>query len=523
MNMISKYLNRFFSLNIFLITGIVFSYGYQSAGFKKEKDPEMNRKRINILFLMSDQHRGDCIGAAGADYVITPNLDQLAKEGVLFTRAYSSVPSCLPARTSILTGMSPWKSGQIGYTEIPNYQYEGPAMFTASGYRTHAVGKNHFYPMRNKHGYQTVELEEGWYTTFKNHEKCDYRLWFERSAPGKDMNATGLNYNDLRGGRCFPFEDSLHPTYWTAERSIDFLQSYKGDDPWLLKVSFQRPHPPFDPPKRWYDAYSNNKIPLPEIGKWAKEKYGNLKGSLEISNNASSGVFPEDEIKNSRHSYYAGLSFVDEQLGRVIEALKERGELENTLIIYTSDHGDMMGDQYMYRKCRPYEGSTRIPMILRWPESLKLNVKRGQVSTQLVELRDILPTFLDAAEIPIPNVMDGRSMLDILKGKKWRTTLDLEHAQIYESDNAWVALTGRRYKYIYYTLTGKEQLFDLMNDPNELNELVSSANPPDKLIREWRNKMIKHLKERGEEWVKDNKLVIQKKPIYTGVNRPKLN
>lgn len=521
--MISKYLNISFSLNIFLITGIVFSYGYQSAGFKKEKDPAMNRKRINILFLMSDQHRGDCIGAAGADYLITPNLDQLAKEGVLFTRAYSSVPSCLPARTSILTGMSPWKSGQIGYTEIPNYPNEGPAIFSANAYRTHAVGKNHFYPMRNKHGYQTVELEEGWYTTFKNHEKCDYTQWFEKTAPGKDINATGLNYNDLRGGRYFPFEDSLHPTYWTAERAVNFLQSYNGDAPWMLKVSFQRPHPPFDPPKRWLDTYNKSAIPLPAIGPWAEAKYGNAKGSLEKLNNASSGAFEEEEIETSRQSYYAALSFVDEQLGRVIAALKERGELENTLILYTSDHGDMMGDHYMWRKCRAYEGSVRIPMIIRWPENLDLKIKRGQTRKELVELRDVLPTFLDVAGISKPSVMDGISMLDILRGKKWRSILDLEHAQIYEPDNAWVALTDKKYKYIYFTLTGKEQLFNLVKDPNEINDLATSGKPPTKLLLMWRDKMIKHLSERGEDWVKDNKLVVQKKPIYTGVNRPKMN
>jgi len=482
-------------------------------------------KKLNILFIMGDQHRGDCIGAAGAKWIKTPNLDKLANEGVLFTNAYASVPSCLPARTSILTGMSPWQSGQLGYTDIPKYRYELPEIFTNASYRTHAVGKNHFTPMRNKHGYQTVELEEAWHTALKGKEKCDYTLWFEKNAPGKDINASGLHYTDHRGGVAFPFADELHPTHWTAERAINFLENYDGDNPWLLKVSFQRPHPPFDPPGRWLDYYENIEIPKPKVGNWAKEKYGDKKGKLEELKNPSSGNFSIEEIESSRRAYYAAISFVDEQIGRVLEALEKRGELENTLIIYTADHGDMMGDHHMWRKCRPYEGSARIPMLLRWPENLQIKAKRGQVRSELVELRDVLPTFLDAAGMLKPQIMDGVSMLNILKGKSWRNTLDLEHAQIYEKDNAWVALTDERYKYIYFTLTGQQQLFDLQKDPFEMHDLAGNKLIENNklLLIKWRKKMIQHLKERGEKWVKHDDLVIQEKSIYHGINHPKFS
>lgn len=490
-------------------------------GYDAKSQPE-NKKRFNVLFLMSDQHRGDYMRVAGADWIKTPNLDQLASEGVTFNNAYSSVPSCFPARTSILTGMSPWASGQLGYTPIPVYEHEMPQIFTDGGYRTHAIGKNHFTPMRNKRGYQTVELEEAWYTTRKGQEKCDYTLWFEENAPDKDLNASGLHYTDHRSG-LFPFEDKYHPTYWTAERAIQFLKTYEGEDSWFLKVSFQRPHPPFDPPKRWVEQYDNVDIPLPNVGSWAVEKYGNKTGTLKETNNATSGNFPLDEVIASRKSYAAAISFVDEQLGRVLDQLKERGELEKTIILYTVDHGDMMGDHYMWRKCRPYEGSARIPMIVRWPEELKLNAKRGQKRDELVELRDVLPTFMDVAGMKKHKAMDGESMLDILRGKPWRKLLDLEHAQIYEKDNAWVALTDGRYKYIYFTLTGQHQLFDLKKDPREMVDLASMENNEKsaKLLDSWRGKMINHLKVRGEEWVENGKLVIQEKPIYFGKNHPK--
>jgi arylsulfatase A-like enzyme len=227
-------------------------------------------------------------------------------------------------------------------------------------------------------------------------------------------------------------------------------------------------------------------------------------------------------LEASRRAYYAAISFVDEQLGRVIEALKKRGELENTLIVYTADHGDMMGDHHHWRKTRAYEGSARVPMILFWPESLQLNAMRGQVREDLVELRDLLPTFLDAAGLPQPDIMDGSSMLNTLKAKPWREVLDLEHAQIYEPDNAWVALTNERYKYIYFTLTGQQQLFDLQNDPHELFDLASKEviEENEALVKEWRSRMIKHHEIRGEPWVKNGDLVIQKKSIYYGANHP---
>jgi arylsulfatase len=481
-----------------------------------------NEKKLNILFIMGDQHRGDCIGADGANWLKTPNLDKLSNEGVLFTNAYASVPSCLPARTSILTGMSPWLHGQLGYTEIPAYKYELPQLFSDAGYRTHAVGKNHFAPMRNTHGYQTVELEEAWHTALKGNEKCDYTLWFEKNAPDKDINASGLHYTDHRGGVAFPFADELHPTHWTAQRAINFLESYHEDNPWLLKVSFQRPHPPFDPPQKWLDYYKTVDIPNVNIGDWAEKKYGDKIGLMAELKNPTSGNFPKEEIEASQRAYYAAISFVDEQLGRVLEALEKRGELENTLIIYTADHGDMMGDHYMWRKCRPYEGSTRIPMIIRWPNQLQLKANRGQMREEPVELRDILPTFLDAAGLKKPKIMDGASMLNILKNKRWRKTLDLEHAQIYEKDNAWVALTDGQYKYIYFTLTGQQQLFDLKNDPHEMNDLAKEADLENNKnrIKKWRKKMVKHLQIRGEQWVKNGDLMIQEKSIYYGENHP---
>jgi arylsulfatase A-like enzyme len=392
-------------------------------------------------------------------------------------------------------------------------------MFTEAGYRTHAVGKMHFQD--HDHGYQSIVLEEAWRLRSESF-KCDYRRWFEAHHPDKDVDATGLSYTDHRGGRPFPYDDALHPTNWTAEQGIKFLQTYHGERPWLLKISFKRPHPPFDPPKRWLDYYSTVKFPMPKVGQWARRKFGDFAGSLENTPSATRGHFPDDEIRASRQAYLAGISHVDEQVGRVLEAVKKRGDYEKTLILFTADHGDMMGDHHLWRKCYPYEGSSRIPMIVRWPATLGLRAERGQVIEQLVELRDVLPTFLDAAGMHKPEAMDGMSMLELVQGRSqnWRKVLDLEHAQIYWQGNSWVALTDGSHKYIYFTLTGEQQLFELDDDPHEMNNLADDAAYAE-LLSQWRQCMVEHLSIRGDRWVKDGDLRIQSEAVYYSPHFPK--
>jgi len=471
--------------------------------------------RINILFIMDDQHRGDCIGAAGADWLKTPNLDRLANEGAMFTRAYTSMPSCLPARAAILTGLRPWNHGLLSFLTIPNkYKVEYPQLFTDAGYRTHVAGKNHFYGA--KHGFQTTEVEEidkrpradGLY-------RDDYMRWMQVNHPDKDPKGAAPSFTDHRGNRAWPYEEETHPTTWTAERAKAFLREYDGDAPWLLKFSLHRPHPPFDAPKRLIDYYKAQELPKPIVGEWSEERYGEYRGSIYNSPSSAVGRYPDQEIHDSRAAYYAAITHVDEKIGEVLEVLEERGELENTLILFTADHGDMMGDHHIWRKVYPYEPSACVPMIVRWPEALNIPMERGQKLDQLVELRDIMPTFLDAAGLPIPGSIDGDSMINILRNPdcEWREVLDLEHGAQYFTEAAYVALTDKQYKYIYYTQTGEQELFDILNDPMETKQITDSN-----LLTQWRKRMIAFLEERGEEWVKDGELLVQTKRVRYGSN-----
>jgi arylsulfatase A-like enzyme len=264
------------------------------------------------------------------------------------------------------------------------------------------------------------------------------------------------------------------------------------------------------------DRYADAALPKASVGKWAA-KYAPRNSQRDDIWHGDLGA---EQVRSSRQGYYGSVEFVDEQIGRILEALEQRKLLEETLIVFTSDHGDMTGDHHLWRKSYAYEASARIPMTMRWPSGL-VSAQRGQVISRPVELRDILPTFLDAADAPPAVKLDGRSMLSLVRDPKaeWREYLDLEHGVCYSVENNWNAFTDGRMKYIYHAYHGQEQLFDVDADPHEVNDLAGDPASAAQL-QMWRNRMIEHLSIRGERWVKNGKLALRKEPIPRSPNFP---
>lgn len=220
----------------------------------------------------------------------------------------------------------------------------------------------------------------------------------------------------------------------------------------------------------------------------------------------------DEYAKNSRRYYYANVTFIDEEIGKIVQALKEEGMYDNALICYISDHGDMLGDHYHWRKTYPYEGSVHVPYIVKWPSSCGFP-KGGKVDAP-VELRDLLPTFLEMAGGQIPADMDGQSLVRLMdgSGRSWREYIDLEHATCYSPDNYWCALTDGKIKYVWRFHTGVEELFDLESDPHELKNVVNDKKYHERLEK-LRAAMVQHLSERGEEFVKNGKLQVLKRTV----------
>lgn len=469
----------------------------------------------NILFIMDDQHRGDCTSADGNRAVRTPNIDRLGGEGARFRCAYSTTPTCTPARSALLTGLSPWNHGMLHMVGMgQGYRFTKPQALRDAGYYTMGIGKMHYNPQRNLHGFHHIVLDESGRIQSPNF-RSDYRAWFWSQAPHLDPDATGIGFNDYPAKR-YALPENLHPTYWTGQTAVNFLRGYSRPEPFFLKVSFARPHSPYDPPERLMKKYADADIPKASVGKWA-EKYAPRSGPKD---DIWHGDLGQEQVRRSRQGYYGSIEFIDEQIGQIVDTLEKRGWLEHTLIVFTSDHGDMTGDHHLWRKSYAYEASARIPMFMRWPQGL-VSAKRGQILSQPVELRDILPTFLDAAGTRPPVKLDGQSMLSLLRGGNpgWRDYLDLEHGVCYSRENNWNGFTDGRTKYIYHAFGGDEQLFDLQKDPGELNDLSkdSSAEPQ---LRQWRQRMIEHLSVRGDRWVKNGRLQTRQEPIPTSPNFP---
>lgn len=473
----------------------------------------------NILFINVDQMRADCLSIMGHSVVETPYLDQLARGGVLFDSAYSATPTCVPARAAIMTGMSQTSHGRVGYEDQVSWNYEHTLAgeLAGAGYHTQCVGKMHVYPTRQLCGYHNVVLHDGYmhYNRFKHTTKTeesfdyvdDYLKWLRgKSGVERDLLDLGLDCNSSVTARPWHLPEEYHPTNWVVTESIDFLRRRDPTKPFFLKMSFVRPHPPFDPPQTFFDQYIHDDFPDPVIGDWASDKDPYLAGLDPLT---KSGIVPPKRLKRARAAYYALISHIDNQIGRFLMALQEHGELENTVILFASDHGEMLGDHHRFAKSLPYEGSAAVPFIVSDPGN-RLGLARGSRVNEVVEMRDIMPTLLDAAGAPIPDTVDGESILPLTRGEQpeWRESIHGEHAHGEESHHF---VTNGKEKFIWFSQTGEEQYFYLETDPVEKHNLISN---PDfqKKIQYWRERLVESLTGREEGYTDGEKLIAGQKP-----------
>jgi arylsulfatase len=467
----------------------------------------------NILLLMSDQHRADAWGPAGNRVIATPNLDRLAAGGVRFSCAYSSTPTCTPARAALLTGMSPWKHGLLGYGAVAgHYAVEMPRLLRDAGYYTLGIGKMHWNPQRALHGFHQTILDESGRVESPDF-RSDYRSWLWSELPNQNPEPTGIDWNGF-AAKPFPLPDRYHPTAWTAAAAVQFLNTYDRREPFFVKVSFERPHSPYDPPRRWMDHYRDAALPPAAAGEWAAKYRPRSSDRVDVWH----GDLGPEVVRTARQGYYGSVSFLDEQIGRILETLASKRMLDRTLILFLADHGDMLGDHFLWRKSYAYEASSRIPMLLHWPEGLGRE-SRGRVVDRPVEIRDVLPAMLDAAGVAIPEAVDGGSLLALARDprRQWRPWIDLEHDVCYSPENHWNALADGEWKYIFHAWSGQEQLFHLASDPQELRD-VAAARPTE--LRTWRSRLIEHLSPRGAPWVVRGELGIRRTSQLHSPNYP---
>lgn len=449
--------------------------------------------RPNILLIMTDQMRGDCLGYAGHPDVKTPYLDSLASKGVYFPNAYSSCPTCVPARAILHTGLSQRHTGRVGYEDRVDWNYSCTMAgeLTKAGYYTHCVGKMHVHPLRNYLGFHNVRLHDGYLHEYRYPNVAygenqlvadDYFYWLkDKKGISADVVNTGLDCNGWIA-RPWIYDEMSHPTNWAVTESIDFLRRRDPRKPFFLMTSFVRPHAPFDAPQYYFDLYKDKKLRKPIEGDWNDEE---LIKEIGYRYNATTGPLDEELVIKMQVGYYACITHIDHQIGRLIQALVEHRVMDNTIIIFTSDHGEMLGDHKYIQKARPYQGSIHIPMFISGPEEL-IGREYG-IDKSLVELRDIMPTFIDIAGGEIPKRLDGKSML----GRIDRDYIHGEHIYDFKQSSHQFIVT-KNDKYIWFSQTGEEQYFDLVKDPNETHNAINDLEYKSR-IDELREILIKEL------------------------------
>lgn len=451
----------------------------------------MNKPDILVLF--AEQHRGDCLSAAGHPVLMTPNIDNIGGRGTRFTNAYSSCPICVPARRSLLSGQFPASHGaRSNIAAAWDITDTLPGIMAEHGYETAWLGRSmHQHPPQKKFGWETMTWNNG-------RQDNAYVDYVRRHSPDEraHYHDSGVMHNDWTA-RSFHLDEHLHHTNWTISEAQHFLERRDTTRPYCMVVSFLAAHPPLIPPAFYMERYLRSGVPDPVIGDWAEAPANNGIG-LDVSK--ASVVLSDEALLSCRAGYYGLINHMDDQIRRLLNTVMGQVDLNNTLVIYTADHGEMLGDHYLWRKQVPYQGSCNIPMLIAPPSSMGLPA--GQVLDHPVCLEDIMPSILDCAGAGIPDSVEGRSLMPLLRGDTdtaWREHIHIECAPMHHT------LCNGQEKYIWFTQDGSEQFFRLSDDPHECHNLI--AKPGEQAcIDIWRQRMIATLKDRPEGFSDGNSL-----------------
>lgn len=426
----------------------------------------MPAKQPNILFLMADQMAAPSMPFHGHKVVKTPNLSRLAEEGVVFESAYCNSPLCAPSRFTLMSGQLPSRIG--GFDNAAELPADTPTFahyLRDAGYLTALSGKMHFCGPDQLHGYEqrlTTDIypaDFGWYV--------DWDDFGKRPSYYHNMSSVTLAGPCVRSNQ-LDFDDEV------TFRSERFLYDYARSDqerPFFLTVSLTHPHDPYTIGQEYWDRYNHDDIDMPQVP-YSRDLMDPHSQRLRYCYQCDEDTVTDEQIRNARHAYYGAISYVDDQFGRILKALEDGGLDDDTIIVFSGDHGDMLGERGLWYKMSWFEGSARVPMIIHAPKRFGSGRVKASVSTM-----DLLPTFAELAndgqapEYAVP--IDGRSLLPHLEGTGGHDEVIGEYCGEGALSPVFMIRRGR-YKFVY-SKPDPDQLFDLENDPLELTNLAEDA------------------------------------------------
>jgi choline-sulfatase len=448
----------------------------------------MARDRPNILILFTDMQRADTIRALGNPVIRTPQLDRLVREGTAFTNCYSPSPVCVPARCCMHYGQYPQKTGLFDNgAMMEDNEASYPAVLGANGYRTHAVGKCHFTPdALALRGFQTRQCQE---ECTADPERDDYIAWL-RDEGHDDYEPHGARGEMYYIPQVSTLPAEAHPTQWVGDQSVRFInEASREKAPWCLFSSFIHPHPPFAPPKPWHKLYRVPDMPLPFIPENSRDLLTWINRSQNRYKYRDRGL-DFNLVRAIKAYYYATISFIDFQVGRVLDALEEAGVLDSTIILFASDHGEYLGDFGCFGKRGMHDASARVPLIIRYPDRFP----DGARCATATSLCDLFPTILGAARLDREGLdLDGVDLAGIVHRSDPRRTV---YAQFEFAEKAIYMAVSQVQKYVYSAGDQAEFFFERREDAQEV---VNLADAPDftGLRKRMKNTLLDYLESVG--------------------------
>lgn len=433
----------------------------------------MSSRQPNILLIMADQLSAPFLSFHGGP-AITPNIDRLAAEGTNFTSAYSNSPLCAPARFAMMSGQLNSKIG--AYDNASEFPASVPTFahhLRAAGYQTSLVGKMHFVGPDQLHGFEerlTTDIYPADFGWTPNWSDSDGRFdwWFHNmdsvvNAGVADVS-NQLDYDDDVG--------------YKAVRKLRDLARTRDDRPWMMTASFTHPHDPYVARQEFWDLYDHDAIPMPTVGELSEDDLDPHSRRLRKVIAADVTQVSDEQIRTARHAYFANISYVDHHIGEMMAVLDRHGMADDTVVVFTADHGDMLGERGLWYKMSFLEHACRIPLIVRTPATASAvdadGDGAGSVNGSHVGLLDVAPTLLDLAGVDVPSVLDGTSLVPLV-GTATDPERTIVGEYLGEGAVAPIFMIRRdRWKFVWSEPDGA-QLFDVEHDPSELDNLVVDA------------------------------------------------
>ena len=455
--------------------------------------------RPNLLFLMPDQLRHDFLGCYGADFAETPNIDGLADHGVLYRNAYSPSPICVPARSLLMTGVNAIRTGVLGNGEFlrPDLEDCGirtwPQHLADAGYTTAAIGKMHFYPWDLKLGFQyrVAAEDKRWI-----HIEDDYQRFLKRSGYRKLHGNEHDGYQDGRGAivNRIPWEYSVDR--FVGQETCRFIRELPAEETFAAMVGFPGPHCPYDPNQEFLDGVDESRMP-PAIPVSEDDPQhlvaGNVRGNKSEWNGVDYAEFTDAHKRKIRAHYTALVQQIDHEIGDILNVLEETGRLDNTVIIFGSDHGDYLGDHGLIGKGTFLEASTHVPLIVRTPGQ-----NGGRVSTEPASIEDITATLLSLGGVEPPGYMDSKPLPEL--GIPGSAPRDIVFGFL---AGGCMAFDGE-WKLIKYA-SGQTRLYNIPQDPGEQkNRLDERRDIADRLDAALTTKLFQSLRQSNREKTVDD-------------------